>query len=179
MNNFIMGLKLFLKMSHPAFYSRCDRGSTLVLLFTYFTMSLLLKSIFYKKIQKKFCLHQIFMYFLIKNGLYTKQVSGTMMHKIKCTDCTTLRKCNIIHQTGLKVVNLIIACIIFYITVYYCVFNKLLQLITFHHAKYDEHIKFWKLQNISNLKKKSLFFMSFLPIGKLLYFFVKFNINKP
>jgi len=29
-------------------------------------------------------------------------VSGTMMHKIKCTDCTELRKCNIIHQTGLK-----------------------------------------------------------------------------
>eukprot|EP00093_Oithona_nana_P014425 14425.XXX_390757_395641_1 [CDS] Oithona nana genome sequencing. len=29
-------------------------------------------------------------------------VSGTMMHKIKCTDCTTLRKCNILHQTGLK-----------------------------------------------------------------------------
>jgi len=29
-------------------------------------------------------------------------VSGTMMHKIKCTDCEELRKCNIIHQTGLK-----------------------------------------------------------------------------
>ena len=29
------------------------------------------------------------------------------MHKIKCTDCTTLRKCNIIHQTGLKVTKMI------------------------------------------------------------------------
>ena len=40
------------------------------------------------------------------------QVSGTMMHKIKCTDCTTLRKCNIIHQTGLKVI-MIISCMHF------------------------------------------------------------------
>jgi hypothetical protein len=31
------------------------------------------------------------------------KVSATMMHKVKCTDCTTLRKCNLIHQTGLKV----------------------------------------------------------------------------
>jgi hypothetical protein len=28
-----------------------------------------------------------------------------MMHKVKCTDCTTLKKCNIIHQTGLKVTD--------------------------------------------------------------------------
>ena len=39
----------------------------------------------------------------IMSELINLQVSGTMMHKIKCTDCTTLRKCNIIHQTGLKV----------------------------------------------------------------------------
>lgn len=26
-----------------------------------------------------------------------------MMHKIHCTDCSSLRKCQIIHQTGLKV----------------------------------------------------------------------------
>ena len=36
--------------------------------------------------------------------LFYFKVSGTMMHKIKCTDCEELRKCNIIHQTGLKVV---------------------------------------------------------------------------
>ena len=31
------------------------------------------------------------------------QVSADMMHKIHCTDCSSLRKCQIIHQTGLKV----------------------------------------------------------------------------
>ena len=31
------------------------------------------------------------------------EVSGNMMHKIECTDCNSLRKCHIIHQTGLKV----------------------------------------------------------------------------
>eukprot|EP00096_Caligus_rogercresseyi_P008030 TRINITY_DN2629_c0_g1_i2.p1 TRINITY_DN2629_c0_g1~~TRINITY_DN2629_c0_g1_i2.p1 ORF type:complete len:326 (-),score=66.42 TRINITY_DN2629_c0_g1_i2:44-1021(-) len=30
------------------------------------------------------------------------QVSGTHMHKIKCTDCNNLMKCQLIHQTGLK-----------------------------------------------------------------------------
>jgi len=30
------------------------------------------------------------------------QVSADMMHKIHCTDCSALRKCQIIHQTGLK-----------------------------------------------------------------------------
>jgi hypothetical protein len=34
---------------------------------------------------------------------FSFKVSGTMMHKVKCTDCTTLKKCHIIHQTGLKV----------------------------------------------------------------------------
>lgn len=52
-------------------------------------------------------------YYLSVNTRYTEpevvmewslnpSVSGTMMHKVKCTDCTTLKKCNIIHQTGLK-----------------------------------------------------------------------------
>lgn len=31
------------------------------------------------------------------------EVSGTMMHKIECTDCNSLKKCHIIHQTGMKV----------------------------------------------------------------------------
>ncbi len=31
------------------------------------------------------------------------EVSGNMMHKIECTDCNSLRRCHIIHQTGLKV----------------------------------------------------------------------------
>lgn len=39
----------------------------------------------------------------LKDIVLFLKVSGTMMHKVKCTDCTTLKKCNIIHQTGLKV----------------------------------------------------------------------------
>lgn len=31
------------------------------------------------------------------------KVSGNMMHKIECTDCNSLMKCHIIHQTGMKV----------------------------------------------------------------------------
>ena len=31
------------------------------------------------------------------------EVSGNMMHKIECTDCASLKKCHIIHQTGMKV----------------------------------------------------------------------------
>lgn len=30
------------------------------------------------------------------------EVSGNMMHKIECTDCNSLMKCHIIHQTGMK-----------------------------------------------------------------------------
>jgi len=30
------------------------------------------------------------------------QVSSDMMHKIHCTDCSSLRKCQILHQNGLK-----------------------------------------------------------------------------
>ena len=28
------------------------------------------------------------------------------MHKIECTDCNDLKRCHIIHQTGLKVIIL-------------------------------------------------------------------------
>jgi len=52
-------------------------------------------------------------YYLSINSRYTEpevvlqwslnpEVSGNMMHKIECTDCASLKKCHIIHQTGLK-----------------------------------------------------------------------------
>ena len=54
-------------------------------------------------------------YYLSINSRYTEpevvlqwslnpEVSGNMMHKIECTDCASLKKCHIIHQTGLKVI---------------------------------------------------------------------------
>ena len=90
----------------------------------------------------------------IMSELINLQVSGTMMHKIKCTDCTTLRKCNIIHQTGLKVFMIDIS-----LYVYLHVNILFFVDIPIHHALFKVHYIKHRC-NISNAKRFQTCFYS-------------------